>query len=262
MMVIFRLLLACLVLWSWAAARVLADGRGWEIAREADRRDQGWGNFRADLIMELRNREGERSRRAMRSLNLEGREDGDKSLLIFQSPADVRGTKFLSFAHRRGDDDQWLYLPALGRVKRISAANKGGAFMGSEFSYEDMAAPVLEKYEYRYLGDGDFQGRPAFVVERRPRDPHSLYSRQISWIDQQYYIPWKIEYYNRRGKHLKTLVYGKYRRYLNRYWRPGRMWMVNRRTGKSTLLLWRGYRFRVPEIAAGVFDPAALPRLR
>lgn len=239
---------------------VSPEEQGLEIAREADRRDQGWMNFSADLIMILKNREGETSIRRIRSRNLEVAGEGDRSLMIFDQPADVKGTKFLSLSHKTGDDDQWLYLPALKRVKRISAANKGGSFMGSEFSYEDMSAPELEKFTYRYLRDEKYKGRPSFVIERYPVDEHSLYSRQVVWMDQQYYIPWKIEYINRRDEHLKTLYYKKYKRYLKQYWRPGEMRMINHRNGKVTVLVWKNYQFRVPEINSNDFSPQSLVR--
>ncbi|XSG84313.1 MAG: outer membrane lipoprotein-sorting protein [Methylohalobius sp. ZOD2] len=246
-------------LWAVLPAYALTpQEKGLEIAREMDRRDLGWRNFSADLTMILANREGETSTRYIRSKNLEVPGDGDRSLLIFDSPADVQGTKFLSFSHKEGDDDQWLYLPALKRVKRISAANKGGAFMGSEFSYEDMSAPEVEKYTYRYLRDEPYHGRPSFVIERYPVDEHSLYSRQVVWVDQGFYIPWKIEYYNRRGDHLKTLDYRKYRKYLKQYWRPGEMKMINHRSGKTTVLMWKAYRFRDPKINEGDFIPQRL----
>ena len=254
----FILLLLLLGFFTLPAAALSPEERGLEIAREADRRDQGWGNFSADLTMVLKNRAGETSVRRIRAFNLEVPEDGDKSLLVFHSPADVAGTKFLTFSHKRGDDDQWLYLPALKRVKRISAANKGGAFMGSEFSYEDMSAPELEKFTYKYLRDDNYKGRQVFVIERYPLDRHSLYSHQVVWIDRQYYIPWKIQYYNRRGVHLKTLTYHKYKRYLGQYWRPGKMLMINHRNGKATALVWKHYRFRDGEITASMFDPQAL----
>ncbi len=76
-------------------------------------------------------------------------DDGDKSLFVFDEPRDVQGTAFLIHAHREDADDQWLYLPALKRVKRISSANRSGSFMGSEFAYEDMTAQEVEKFTYR-----------------------------------------------------------------------------------------------------------------
>ncbi|WP_235044582.1 outer membrane lipoprotein-sorting protein [Methylohalobius crimeensis] len=247
--------------WYPSVFALTPEERGLEIAREVERRDEGWRDFRVDLMMLLRNQRGETSKRYLRSFNLEGNDDGDKSLLIFDSPADVAGTKFLTFSHKQGDDDQWLYLPALKRVKRISAANKGGSFMGSEFSYEDMTAPVLEKYTYKYLRDDNYKGRSVFVTERYPKDENSLYSKQVIWTDQEHYIPWKIEYYNRRGDHLKSLTYHRYKHYLGKFWRPGRMLMINHQTGKATVLVWEDYRFHSSEIRVEMFNPAILPRL-
>ena len=131
--------------------------------------------------------------------------------------------------------------------------------MGSEFSYEDMSSPELEKYSYKYIRDDQYKGRPVFVIERLPKDSRSLYSRNLVWVDQKQYIPWKIEYYNRRGTHLKTLVYRKYKRYLKKFWRPGEMYMVNLRTSKTTILVWNNYRFRT-KIRKNDFNPQRLAK--
>lgn len=253
-------------LWIWMLSLMVAltawaetaEEKGLEIAREMERRDMGWQSVRADLTMILTDRQGEVSTRQIRFFGREGTEDGDRSLLVFDSPLDVKDSQFLSLSHKRGDDDQWLYLPALKRVKRISAANKGGAFMGSEFAYEDMGAPEVEKYDYKYLRQEPYQNRMSFVIERYPKDEHSLYSRQVAWIDKELYIPWQVEYYNRRGEHLKTLTYRKYKKYLGRFWRPGEMEMVNHRSGKVTRLIWQNYRFQDPEVKDEMFDSQGL----
>ena len=127
--------------------------RGLEIATEAERRDSGFHDSTASMKMLLRNKQGQESTRDIRVRTLEQVDDGDKSLTIFDQPADVKGTAFLSFTHKTGPDDQWLYLPALKRVKRISSRNKSGPFMGSEFAYEDISSQELEKYTYKYLRD-------------------------------------------------------------------------------------------------------------
>ena len=119
--------------------------KGLAIAVEADRRDIGFSNFTAELLMILRNRHGDESTRHLRSRTLEVDEDGDKTLIIFDRPRDVKGTALLTFSHKQGSDDQWLYLPALKRVKRIASNNKSGPFMGSEFAYEDIASQEVEK---------------------------------------------------------------------------------------------------------------------
>ncbi|MEA3466872.1 MAG: outer membrane lipoprotein-sorting protein, partial [Thermodesulfobacteriota bacterium] len=98
-----------------------AEEKGLAIAMEADRRDEGFGDYTADMTMILKNKQGKESKRAIRSKTLEVTGDGDKSLSIFDTPKDVKGTAFLSFSHKVGDDEQWLYLPALKRVKRINS---------------------------------------------------------------------------------------------------------------------------------------------
>ena len=179
----------------------------------------------------------------MRVRTLEQADDGDKSLTIFDNPGDVKGTAFLSFTHKEGTDDQWLYLPALKRVKRIASSNKSGPFVGSEFAFEDLSSQEVEKYTYKYLRDESFDEREHFVVEFDPVDPKSGYKRQIVWIDQAEYRVWKVEFYDRRDALLKTLTVSDYRQYLDQYWRGHHWLMVNHRTGKSTELQWQDYVF-------------------
>ena len=131
------------------AVDTTGNARGLEIAVEADKRDTGFGDFTAEMVMELRNKQGDVSTRNIRLKTLEVKDDGDKSLSIFDQPADVKGTAFLTFSHAIEPDEQWLYLPALKRVKRINSKNKSGPFMGSEFSYEDIASQEIEKYTYK-----------------------------------------------------------------------------------------------------------------
>ena len=217
--------------------------KGLAIAVEADVRDKGFGDFKAELKMVLRNQHGQETQRSMRVRTLEQENDGDKSLTIFDNPGDVKGTAFLSFTHKKGSDDQWLYLPALKRVKRIASNNKSGPFVGSEFAYEDISSQEVEKYTYKYLRDETFDGRDHFVVERYPVDPKSGYKRQIAWLDKEEYRVWKVEFYNRRDALLKTLTMGEYHLFLDKYWRAAHWQMVNHQTGKSTELLWESYVF-------------------
>ena len=220
--------------------------QGLAIAQEAERRYHGYGDFTANLTMILRNGQGQESRRTMHIEDLEVRGDGDKSLCLFDSPADIKNTALLTAAHKTADDDQWLYLPALKRVKRIASSNRSGSFVGSEFAYEDIASQELERYTYRYLRDETVDGNDGFVVERVPvngRD--SGYTRQEVWIDKVEYRTLKVEYYDRKNTLLKTLTVTGYTRYKDRFWRPGRMTMVNHQTGKGTTLIWSDYRLGI-----------------
>lgn len=219
--------------------------KGLAIAREAEMRDEGFQDFTTDMRMVLKNRNGQESIRIIRIRTLEVDGDGDKSLSIFDEPRDVKGTAFLTYSHKRGDDDQWLYLPALKRVKRISSRNKSGSFMGSEFSYEDIASQEVEKYTYKWLRDEIYDGRQCFVSEQYPVDrENSGYIRQVIWLDKACYRPLRIEYYDRKNTRLKTLTVKHYQQYLGKFWRAGEMYMRNHQSGKSTALYWSHYQFR------------------
>lgn len=219
--------------------------KGLAIAKEADLRDQGFGDFSADMIMLLKNRHGQESKRVLRIRTLEVTGDGDKSLSIFDTPRDVKGTAFLNFTHKVGDDDQWLFLPALKRVKRISSRNKSGSFMGSEFAYEDISSQEVEKYSYKWIKDEVYEGEECFVVEFYPVNKKSSgYTKQVGWIDKKEYRTLKVEFYDRKNYHLKTLTSKGFQQYLDKYWRADEMYMINHQTGKSTKLSWTNYKFR------------------
>lgn len=240
-----RILLAALLtlpLFNSAFAET-PEEKGRAIAVEADKRDSGWRDQKSDMKMILRNRQGQETEREIRNKQLEVEGDGDKSMSIFDSPADVKGTAFLSYTHAIKPDDQWLFLPALKRVKRISSNNKSGPFMGSEFAYEDITSQEVEKYTYKWIQDESYEGRDTFVLERYPAYKHSGYTKQVAWVDKEMYQPLKVDFYDRKGDLLKTLTYHGYKQYLDKFWRPDRMEMVNHITKKSTTLLWENYKF-------------------
>ena len=116
--------------------------------------------------------------------------------------------------------------------------------MGSQFAFEDLASFEVDKYRYKYLRDEKLDGHDAFVVENYPQYKHSGYTRQIVWIDQQRYIPLKVEYYDRKNDLLKTLKFDDYKQYLNQYWRAHNQVMENHQNSKTTVLTWNEYQFR------------------
>ena len=225
--------------------------KGRAVAEEADRQDLGWHDDASIMRMVLRNRSGQESVRELRRRVLESteKERGDKSIIIFESPRDIQGTALLSHTRILEPDDQWLYLPALKRVKRISSGNKSGPFVGSEFAYEDLVSQEVDKYEYRWLRDEQCGDLECAVVERYPRYENSGYTRQIVWWDKEEYRVQKIEYYDRKDALLKTLTYHDYKEYEGEYWRADRMAMVNHQNGKSTDLVFEEWTF-----GAGVSD--------
>jgi len=217
--------------------------KGLAIVKEADKRDTGWKDMTANMKMTLTNKQGQESVREIRIRSMEVSGDGDKSMSIFDTPPDVKGTAFLSYTHALDADDQWLYLPALKRVKRISSRNKSGPFMGSEFAYEDIASQEVEKYTYKFIKEDSIDGRKAFVVERYPAYKYSGYSKSVAWIDEEMYQPLKIDFYDRKNELLKTLTPKDYKQYLSKFYRASSMTMVNHVSHKSTTLEWNDYKF-------------------
>lgn len=259
----YKLLTALLLILPINVFAQTADEKGLAIAVESDKRDLGWQDLTANMQMILSNKQGESSTRKIRILSKEtgGEDNGDKSLTIFDSPRDVKGTAFLSYSHIVSADDQWLYLPALKRVKRISSANKSGPFMGSEFAFEDLSSFEVGKYRYKYLRDETLNGMKTFVVEYYPTYKNSGYKRLVSWIDQTEYRVVKTEFYDRKGASLKTLIYEEYQLYLGQYWRSHKMSMVNHQSDKATILRWSDYQFKVGLEDSG-FNRNSLKRIR
>ncbi|HEX6259600.1 MAG TPA: outer membrane lipoprotein-sorting protein [Woeseiaceae bacterium] len=237
--------------------------RGRAIAEEVERRDEGFGSSAAELVMTLTNAEGrERTRRlTWKMLEADAPGEGDKSLTVFKEPRDIEGTAVLSHTYVDRDDDQWLYLPSLKRVKRISSANKSSAFVGSEFAYEDLLSDEVEKFDYLWLRNEACSVWQCYLVERRPRYTNSGYARQLVWVDQEEFRPIRIEFYDRKNRHQKTLVFEEYRRYLDRFWRAHGMRMDNHQTGKTTVLSFSAFEFQIG-LTARNFDPGVLHRLR
>jgi hypothetical protein len=240
-----------------------ANDPGYEIAARSDRSDRGFGDSKVEMQMILRNAAGQESTRKLwlNTLEIPDESLGDKSMIVFDTPADIEGTALLSHARILDPDDQWLYLPALKRVKRISSVNKSGPFVGSEFAFEDFTALELNKYDYRYVREEACGDQVCDVIERTPRYEHSGYKRQLSWVDQEVYQVRRVEFYDRRGDLLKTLELEDYRAYEGRYWRAHRLAMVNHQTGKSTDLVYADYVF-TSGLADRDFVKGALQRQR
>ncbi|MEN3159297.1 outer membrane lipoprotein-sorting protein [Alkalimonas sp. NCh-2] len=257
---LFSFCLAVLVIPAWADEQVAAD-EGLRISTERKARDTGWGDTEAQMTMVLRDARGRESRREMRTLTLEVVDDGDKALTIFDEPRDVRGSAFLTHTKTLVPDEQWLFLPAVNRVRRIVSRNKSGPFMGSEFAYEDLSSFELEKFSFRYLRSETLNGEDCYVVEQIPQDEFSGYSRMLVWIDKSHYRVQQIEYYDRRDSLLKTLSMHDYQLYQDKFWRPHRMEMVNAQNQKSTSMLLNEILFE-RGLTNADFDQNALQRAR
>ncbi|WP_374090559.1 outer membrane lipoprotein-sorting protein [Methylomicrobium lacus] len=255
---VFAILLCVL---SFNALAQTAEERGLEIAREIDRRNEGFVNSLHEADMTLKNRQGEESKRHFILKTLEVSNDGDKDVGLFDNPPDVRGTAVLTYSHGVQPDDQWIFLPSLKRVKRISSVNKTGPFVGSEFAFEDIASWELSKYTYKYLRDEAVDGHDCAVLELHPAYEYSGYTRQVWWVDKAIYQARKIEFYDRKDALLKTLALNDYRQYQDKFWRSHDLLMENLQTGKTTRLVRSAYQFGAA-LSAQDFTEGALKNIR
>ncbi len=231
--------------------------KGREIAQKVSARNEGFVGEQSRMKMILISADGQEVVREMEGKIQERADDGDRSLMEFENPKDVKGTKMLTWSHKQGDDDQWLYLPSLRRVKRISSSGKSASFMGSEFTFEDLGGQEIEKYNYKWLRDETIGGDKVWVLERTSKEP-SGYSKQIMYMSQSLYNPLKVEYYNRRGELLKVAEFSDFKTYTvggKKLSRANKVHMKNVQTKKESLFTWQdrslGKKFPDAEFSQG-----------
>jgi hypothetical protein len=156
--------------------------------------------------MALADRKGGTGERVIDQFTRKGT-DGDRTLIVFQRPASIAGTRFLTIENNDRTNDKWIFLPNLGRVRRIAAAEGGGSFMGTDMSYDDIASAnrAVSLDTHTLLREETVNGQPMFVIESIPRDKGYQYAKMVQWIGKTDRITHKIELYNRRGALHKVL---------------------------------------------------------
>lgn len=247
--------------WAEMISDEAAIARGTDIAERADAKGEGYGDAQSSMTMVLRTKAGDEAVRVLRSRAMEGDDGRDRSLIIFDEPRDVAGTALLTHANPEGDDGRWLYLPSLNRVKRIAGSGQSGAFMGSEFSYEDLGPQDISKYRFKWLRDESLGGVAMHVLERIPKDPDSGYARQVAWMDQAELRLHKVEFYDRRERLQKTLTAEGFTQPDDTRWRPLKLEMRNHQSGRSTTLTFDNYQFDVG-LSERDFDENRLANVR
>jgi len=165
---------------------------------------------RSRMVITARN--GSTSERVIDQYSKDG-PNGGRTLIVFQQPANVAGTRFLTMDTASGGTDQWIFLPELGRVRRIAASESSGSFMGTDFSYDDISAVDRDVSldTHRLLREEALNGRQCYVVESIPKDSSFQYSKTISYVDKERNLIYKVELYNRRGELVKLMEMSDFR---------------------------------------------------
>jgi hypothetical protein len=214
--------------------------KGLRIAKIMEEQNEGFIGDSSDMLMVLIDAHGSRVERKMEGKVMEMDDDGDRSLLDFQSPLDVRGTKMLTWSHKDGNDDQWLYLPSVRRVKRISSSGQSSSFLGSEFSFEDLGSQEIEKFKYKFLKDDKIDEHDVWVLERTAKES-SGYSKQVMFVRRDIKAPIKIEYYDRREELLKIAEFKDFEKFKvndKNFHRASKIHMKNQQTRKESIFEW------------------------
>lgn len=212
---------------------------GRQLADYMDRYNSGWVDQYFKAQMTLYDARGDAVRRSITQQVLEGAR-GDKSLVRFLSPAEIRGVAALVHEKPRSTDDSWLYLPSSRRVRRISGANRTASFQGTEFTYEDLSSLIIDKYRWKHLKNAalrsDGKSARVFVLEARPTYSDTGYSKLQVHVNQQTWRVEQIEYFDKGGRKLKTLRYSSWTHLHKRFWRARRLDMTNHQTKKRTVI--------------------------
>lgn len=220
-----------------------ASTKGLRLAKEIELANRGFIGEESEMEMTLIDAYKSKTVREMIGKTMETKSDGDKSLMEFKNPKDVKGTKMLTHTHKKGDDDQWLFLPSLRRVKRISSRSKTSAFMGSEFSYEDLGSQEIDKYNFKWIKDfKNKKGEAHYLLERKPKQK-SGYSKMVMVISKKLNSAVKIDYYDRKGELLKTGLFKNFKNFKigknKQIYRAGLIEMKNIQTKKSSTFAWK-----------------------
>lgn len=171
----------------------------------------------SDMSMTLINSKGSKRERNLHQYFIDLGEV-EKQIMFFVTPADVKNTSFMNWSYTEAGkaDDQWLYLPALKKVKRISSSSKDNDFMGSDFTYEDMEKRSPERDVHKLLRTETFKGEEVWVIQATPIEEEQ-YSKKIAWISKEKNAPLKIEFYDEDDELLKVLTILKIEK-IGEYW--------------------------------------------
>ena len=219
------------------------------VQRSRDRIQAETTSTRSRMVITARG--GSTSERVIDQYSKDDASGNSRTVIVFQSPASVAGTRFLTIENPSRANDQWIFLPSAGRVRRIAAAEGSGSFIGTDFSYDDIAS-VNRKTDldnHRLLREETLNSRECYVIESVPKDSSYQYSRMIIWIDRENFVNYRAELYDRRGNQVKLLEILELRDFQGRL-TPVQTRMTTLASGTSTTLISEIVRYddNIPEI--------------
>ncbi len=224
-----------------AVAGVSAQTSGQEIMEQVYNRPAP-DDMTAEVTMTLTDRRGNQRVREIEQYTMKTA-DGEKQLMFFTAPADVRDTSFMTWSYDDDpDDDQWIYLPQLNRVRRIASDSKHDRFMGSDFTYDDISGRHPDEDEHELLREEQLDGRDMYVVDSRPKDTSQApFSRTVTWVDPERLLGARREYFDSRDNRYKVLELQEAAE-IDGFWIIERMTMTDESRDHSTTMEIRNAR--------------------
>ncbi len=208
---------------------------GLQIMEKVYNRPTG-NDMTANLTMTLINSSGQER---VREIKQYIRDFGsvEKKIMFFLKPADVKNTSFMNWSYDKAgkDDDQWIYLPALMKIKRISSDSKGDYFMGSDFTYDDLGDRKPSDDTHKVIGEEKLNGLDCYIVESVPKDEDYMYSKTVTWVVKGRWYGLKKEFYDEDGELLKILTLKKADK-IKGFWIIADVEMKNVQTNHKTIM--------------------------
>jgi len=199
-----RSIVILLALLGWVGFLPAQDARD-IVEKSRNRIDAKTVSARTRMV--LTDKKGSTSEQMMDQYEKKDAAGNHRTVIVFQRPASIKNTRFLTIETTGKGDDQRIFLPKLGKVRRISASEGSGSFMGTDLSYDDISSSNRDVNldTHKLLREDSFQGNPCFVIESVPLDKNYQYSKMVQWIGKDTYLPWKVELYNAKGRMIKVL---------------------------------------------------------
>ncbi len=215
----------------------------------------------AELSFTLINKQGKKRVRQVKSYQKDIGED-TKSVMCFVSPSDVKNTIFLQhdYDDPSKEDDKWLYLPALKKVRRIAGSSKNDYFMGTDFTYDDMGDRNVDEDDHKLLEDETIEGYDCWVKEARPKDKDYMYSRVVSWIRKDIHIPIKMDFYDRHENLMKSMKLSDFKQ-TEGFWKAFKLEMENYQQKHRTIIEYQKVRYNTG-LNDNLFEVSAIEKGR
>lgn len=235
-----KTIVCCIVLfWVLMPGLCLAEMTAKEIIKAQEKRHRVTSES-GDTVMLLVDKRGNKEKRLIRRYVKEVEPDLFKFLVVFLEPADVKGTALLTWQQKDRPDDQWLYLPAQRKMQRVAKGSKKGYFMGTDFTYEDMEPEDIDSFLYKIIRSEEIDGHDCHVIEAVPandqKKKESAYSKRTLWIRKGILFTVKVDFFDRRGRLLKSMKSYDLKNIEGTIWRPGKVLMKNLKTKHRTLM--------------------------